>query len=647
MDVKTKEYIRRIREIHGDRYDLSKIKSIPTVMTKLPMSCPEHGDFQISFNVIQNRGRGCPECGKLLRSANKMANRGKRIVDDFRKVHGDKYDYSKMVYMGVKEKVEIVCPRHGSFWQIPDNHLLGHGCPDCGRRDQIRSIQDRMARTFETKFREVHGDKYDYSRVVYTESKKTKLEIVCPDHGSFFQTFQTHVRGVGCPDCYAEGRALSQEEFERKANEVHGGAYTYTKSKYTRSHEKVLITCSIHGDFEQSANGHLQGARCPDCSKLSQIEKQLLPKEEFVRRSRDCHGDKYSYEKSIFRGVKAQITVTCDIHGDFSQMAENHMNGNGCPKCAFKESKLEAKVCAILDEMGVKYERNVWFGEGRNRWEIDVYVPSKNFGIECHGNYWHSEAKKSPEKARTLHYDKFAKALELGITLVQFFEDEINDLEGVVRSMIAHRLKGSSEKVHARKCDLLFLQRDEMDAEAVAEIDSFFDANHIQGTTKFKAAALLLHEGEIVGCMLMNRVISARGQKEDPSKAELVRLAFSKSVPGGASRMLRCVEDNMSEVTEILSYSDNRFGVGNVYENLGFKLEGEVKPDYRYVSEMTNSPRIHKSSFRRSAQERMAARGEGYSFDPAMTEVQNANANGYYRLWNAGLLRWVKRIDRN
>ncbi|WGZ93393.1 MAG: DUF723 domain-containing protein [Candidatus Thiothrix putei] len=112
--------------------------------------------------------------------------------------------------------------------------------------------------------REVHSDRYDYSKVEYVNNK-TKVVIICPEHGDFEQSPNSHLSGIGCPHCANESKKLTQESFIQKANEVHDNKYDYSKVEYTHSATKVEIICPIHGAFEQTSYNHLRGSGCPHC----------------------------------------------------------------------------------------------------------------------------------------------------------------------------------------------------------------------------------------------------------------------------------------------------------------------------------------------------------------------------------------------
>ena len=192
MKDKTEEFIKKAKEVHGDKYDYSKVE-YKKAIEKICIICPEHGEFwQQPSNHLS--GQGCPVC-RYLKSANKTKKTNKQFEEDSRKIHGNKYDYSKVDYKNQRTKVCIICPEHGEFWQIPTNHLKGCGCPSCGGNKKY------TLEIFIKKAREVHGDKYDYSKVKYVNID-TKVCIICPEHGEFWQSPNCHInRHYGCPIC--------------------------------------------------------------------------------------------------------------------------------------------------------------------------------------------------------------------------------------------------------------------------------------------------------------------------------------------------------------------------------------------------------------------------------------------------------------
>ena len=125
----------------------------------------------------------------------------KTLIKRFRDIHGNKYDYSKCYYENSHEKMEMVCPEHGSFWQSSLNHLAGQGCVLCSRNNRVKNDREYYFDKNLKKFEDIHGDKYDYSKAVY-KGVHEKIQIICKEHGSFWQTPSNHIYGMqGCPDC--------------------------------------------------------------------------------------------------------------------------------------------------------------------------------------------------------------------------------------------------------------------------------------------------------------------------------------------------------------------------------------------------------------------------------------------------------------
>lgn len=120
----------------------------------------------------------------------------------------------------------------------------------------------------------------------------------------------------------------THQNFVKDAQRVHGDRYKYDKVMYVNGNSKVFITCPKHGDFEQIPRSHLQGKGCPFSPQRNSIDQ-----DEFLRRARSVHGDKYTYDKAVYKGTGHPIIVTCQKHGQFSLTAYKHMTGQGCRGC--------------------------------------------------------------------------------------------------------------------------------------------------------------------------------------------------------------------------------------------------------------------------------------------------------------------------
>jgi len=171
-----------------------------------------------------------------------------QVIKEFKKVHGGKYDYSKVDYKNNSTKVTIICPKHGNFRQTPAGHRKG-GCFQCGH-EVTASKRTVTNKKIIAEFIKVQGSRYDYSKVDYVNSK-TPVKIICKIHGPFKQAPMRHKKGSHCPKCAGQHSPSTYEIIE-SFQKVHGGEYDYSLVEYCGAHKPVKIICKIHGEFEQS-----------------------------------------------------------------------------------------------------------------------------------------------------------------------------------------------------------------------------------------------------------------------------------------------------------------------------------------------------------------------------------------------------------
>ena len=300
-----------------------------------------------------------------------------QFIKDVKKIYGNKYDYSLVEYSGAKNKIKIVCKKHGMFNQTPSNHLNGNGCPLCNGGIKFNIIN------FIKIAENIHGDKYDYSLVRYINSQ-TKVKIICKKHGVFEQQSNSHLMGHGCPLCNG-GIKSDTINFIKDVIKTHGNKYDYSLVKYINAHTKVKIICKEHGIFEQIPNSHLNGNGCPLCRniKLSNLFKK--PKINFIKDAIKVHNNKYDYSLVNYCGMHKKLKIICSIHGVFEQTPNNHIRGQNCPKC--KESKGEKEIRNILESNDIIFESQKRFKDCRNinPLPFDFYLPKQNICIEFDG----------------------------------------------------------------------------------------------------------------------------------------------------------------------------------------------------------------------------------------------------------------------
>lgn len=316
----TKQFIEKARRVHGDRYGYSQTEYV-RYKTAVKITCRDHGAFS-QRPVDHLLGHGCQQCAAILRGKKKRLKR-QEFVGRSEAIHGDQYDYSLVEYRDIATKVTIICPIHGPFRQSPSGHMNGRGCAECGRQKLSDTTE-----SFVEKARNTHGDRYDYSLVEYV-SQNTKVKIVCPEHGPFLQAPGNHInQGSGCADCSGKVQ-LTTEKFIKRAREIHGERYDYSRVDYRSNKDNVTIVCPEHGPFEQTPTNHYQGKGCPDCGGSKQHTTQ-----SFIEAAQAIHGDRYDYSQVEYRNNKEQVKIICRDHGPFSQLAAAHLRGSGCSECA-------------------------------------------------------------------------------------------------------------------------------------------------------------------------------------------------------------------------------------------------------------------------------------------------------------------------
>jgi hypothetical protein len=274
---KTETFIEKAKKNYVDKYDYSGILYINST-TEVDILCVEHNQTFKQTPSNHLRGwNGCPKCqAPRIDSTEAFINKSKEI-------HGAKYDYSKSEYYNASTKILIMCSEHGEFEQLASHHTNGHGCPKCAINSRVlKKTYD--TETFIAKAKEVHDDKYDYTKVEYISSK-SKVKIICSEHGEFEQSPAKHLNNQGCYKCGKESVSkklkVSTYDLITKLKIKHNNKYNYNLSDYMNSHSKIDIECPIHGSFKQVVYDHNNGHGCPKCtSSVSSYEIEL---NDFIR----------------------------------------------------------------------------------------------------------------------------------------------------------------------------------------------------------------------------------------------------------------------------------------------------------------------------------------------------------------------------
>lgn len=530
-----------------------------------------------------------------------------------RTIHGDRYEYAKLNYVTSKKKVTITCPEHGDFEQTPNNHRAGCGCPVCGRLATVQAKTDGF-QAFLVKARAMHGGKYSYDEGSYILSSRT-VSIFCPEHGVFHQLAASHVSGSGCQLCANQainmGLRLSKAKFIEKAVGIHGAKYDYSATIYNGRTRSVDIVCPQHGQFTQKANDHLSGCGCPACWDERRGSDSRLTQGEFVAKAVAMHGDIYDYGKSSYSGSDRNVTITCSKHGDFTQVASNHIYvGQGCPKCGLTgPSKPELELLAYVQTIcpdAIGGDRSLLSGL-----EIDVLIPSIKVGIEFNGLIWHSERYG---KGREYHQQKTNAAAAAGYRLIHIWEDEWENKRAWCEAFLDRVCGKHGRRLFARKCEIRQIHRD--------LALPFLATNHLQGA----------RNGAHVGVFSGEELVAvATHATNSIGEHELIRwcVKLGVSVVGGFSRVLSHLPKG------IVSFCDTAKHTGDGYLAAGWVLKSETAPMYYYTD---GRVRIGRQRFQKKKLIKLGAGCGG-------TEREMAKELGFYQIGGLKQLKFVFNGD--
>lgn len=262
----------------------------------------------------------------------------------------------------------------------------------------------------------IHNGKYNYSKSVYVNNE-TKLCIICHEHGEFWQTPHDHLRGHGCPKCSSKKK--NTKRFIAECRKKFGDTYDYSKVEYKTRSTKVCIVCPIHGEFWVEPGNFLHyKVGCRKCAN----EHKLGTTEEFVKKAKLVHGDKYDYSNVQYANEKERVKIICKKHGEFWQIPNYHLSGCGCPQC--KNSHLENEIESFLKINNILYEAQKKF-EWLGLQSLDFYLPDYNIAIECQGNQHFNEykmfgGKEGLEKIKKRDLEKLKKCKENNLPILYF-----------------------------------------------------------------------------------------------------------------------------------------------------------------------------------------------------------------------------------
>ena len=284
----TKEFIEKSNITHNNYFDYSLVEYINN-KTKVKIICPIHGIFE-QIPQSHLKGKGCLECSGSKKLTNESFTTKSNII------HNNKYDYSLTHYDGNRTKVKIICPIHGIFEQIPNDHLRNHGCPECTNKKKLTND------SFIIKSNIIHNTKYDYS-LTHCDGNKTKVKIICPIHGIFEQIPDSHLKGRGCPICGNINKRISHLK-RIEENKLNGYQLVPNFNK---------TACKIFDDISIKEGIHIQHAMNGGEYHIKELGYWVdgYDKENNTVYEFDEHDHKYRIEKDIVRQNEIEYHLKC------------------------------------------------------------------------------------------------------------------------------------------------------------------------------------------------------------------------------------------------------------------------------------------------------------------------------------------------
>lgn len=283
-------------------------------------------------------------------------------------IHGNVYIYKNVEYKRWNVNVEIICPIHGSFLQLPNNHLRGRKCPNCSKKLRIYNSK-KTIKQFVEESNKVHNNYYNYSITKYS-SFHEKVDIICPIHGIFKQTPAKHLNGKGCSKCNG-GVKKDLSEFIEESNKIHNFKYDYSNTKYINNKKKVEIFCKIHGSFFQIPSNHLKGYGCPKC-KISKGENRII---NFLEKNKINYIFEYKYKDCINPKTKRKLS--------FDFYLPNH---NICIEYDGQQHYMPVSFSGTKENLEDKFKENIFRDGIKNNYCIDNNIKLIRIGYEDYDN---------------------------------------------------------------------------------------------------------------------------------------------------------------------------------------------------------------------------------------------------------------------
>jgi hypothetical protein len=507
------------------------------------------------------------------------------------------------------------------------NRTKGNGCPYCAGNKVLKNYNDLETTNpnIAVEWHPTKNNNLTAQQVTPHSNKKVWWLGKCGHEWE--AAIYNRTKGNGCPICNGKITLVGTNDLQFLKPDLVKEWHTVKNLPLTpqsvtlNSNTKIWWICEKNHEWYQPLYSRAKGKKCPICSgkKLNNSKLDMLISNTEIFQTVHPYLNKNIDLSKVSLGSSIKMWWLCEKRHEWETPVYVRQR-SGCPRCSNRVSKSEKEILAFLKDFDINYITN-------NRsiitpLELDIYIPKKNIAIEFNGLYWHSEKFKS----KRYHYDKWKQCKDKGIQLIQIWEDEWNRNPEQVKSMLAHKLGVSNQqKVFARKTVVKEIIKQE------AEV--FLNINHIQGYASGSYYLGLIDKNEtLVSVLVLKKEPGTNGKT-----LNIIRYATSANVIGGFTRLLKYAEKTYTPES-FITFSDNCVSNGGLYENNGFIVDKVLSPDYMYV---INSKREHKFGYRL----KRFKNDNNLVYKEGLTEKQLAELNNLPRIWDAGKIRWVRKLS--
>lgn len=549
----------------------------------------------------------------------------------FDEVYNDNDMLSYVRYNKESKKIEFMCKKHG-LQSKEAYHLFNDrkGCKKCNI-ERFAENQTSNSEEFIEKAEKLNTNNLDDFSLVNYKKSNVLIDIICHkvgfegnEHGLYKITPNSYLNGRRCPKCKNEGiserQLLPQEEVIEKLREVYKDRpwYDFSSTVYKGRKNKIDIIChkkdkngNEHGVFSILAEHAIgRGDGCQKCKYENLSDSLSLTTEEFIKRAKEVHGDKWIYYDTEYNGYDVKCKIKCPIHGYFFQNPSSHLKGCGCPSCSHRKSDAENEITQILiNRLGKDNVFTRQRGIISKMKEIDIYLPSKKIGIEYDGCRWHTEQFG---KDKYYHLSKTESCCKNGISLIHIFEDEYIDHKDIVINRLMHiiGIDNNKKKIYGRKTEIREITYD--------EASDFLDRNDIQGIIYSTLYIGAFSNDKLVG------VITLSNNENDKWTISRIATDYDYICCGVIGKMFSFFIRKYRPIS-IKAFADRRWLLSkedNLYTKLGFILKNTLEPSYRYVID-----------------------GDYKRIQASIIENENTNITNAYKIWDCGSFEYEWRKD--